>query len=134
MAAGGPLAGEELAERRILVLDALDFLLKKKKKRLKTRTSEVEAMEKHIEELASDAWKMQKFFPYRTSLDWNYKNKVVVFCAESLEFPPPGNHEEGSNEEHEPDWWKGFRKYINAAISNKRGHCIDEIKKKMSRK
>ena len=123
---GEELTPEELEGRKVLVLDALEFLMKKKHKRVKMRTEEIKQMEDHIEKLANDAWKGNKFFPYRTSLDWRYTNSICKWSAFMLGFPLP--KKEGG--EHEPEWWKVFRKYINSAISNKRGHCIDEIKKK----
>lgn len=82
-----------------------------------------------MEDCVSKVWKVVKFFQTRDTLDWKPVNSACVIAAVEFGFPVPK-----PGEALEPRWWTKFRKYLNTAIANKRGHVMDEIRKKMASK
>ena len=116
-------AEKHLANSEKTLLRALKHHTEKKKKRnaadLGEKSQQVLIWERRMSDCAAVIWRSVKFFQTRETLDWDPSNFACVISATMFQ-------------RYEPQWWGEFRKYLNGAIANKRGHVMDEIKKKLS--
>ena len=127
-------AEKHLARSEKTLLRALKHHTEKKKKRnaadLGEKSQQVLIWERRMSDCAAVIWRSVKFFQTRETLDWDPSNSACVISATMFQFPLPKADDVAQR--YEPQWWGEFRKYLNGAIANKRGHVMDEIKKKLS--